>query len=113
MRQSADIIIREIKALREVLKAQALEHKAMYIHINIGNFEFTFGKDRKGLERRKEDVPVEEAPVEALVEAVVEEVPGEDEGGFELVVEEPPEESEGPQTIEEAHEDLLDKLLGK
>ena len=32
----------------------------MYIHINIGNFEFTFGKDRKGLERRKEDVPVEE-----------------------------------------------------
>ena len=57
---------------------------------------------------------VEEAPVEAVVEAVVEEVPAEDEGDFELIEEVPPEElAEGPQTIEEAHEDLLDKLLGK
>lgn len=57
---------------------------------------------------------VEEAPVEAMFEAVVEEVPAEDEGDFELIEEVPPEElAEGPQTIEEAHEDLLDKLLGK
>ncbi|UCC93857.1 MAG: hypothetical protein JSW25_04095 [Thermoplasmata archaeon] len=55
---------------------------------------------------------VAEAPVEAVVEAVVEEVP-EDESGFELVEEPAPEDAEGPQSIEEAHEDLLDKLLGK
>ncbi len=54
----------------------------------------------------------EEVPTEAQVEAVVEEVPEGDEADFELVVEEPPED-EGPQTIEEAHEKLLGKLLGK
>jgi len=58
--------------------------------------------------------PTEEGPVEAVVEAVVEDVTDDDESGFEMVEEEvPSEEPEGPQTIEEAHEDLLDKLLGK
>jgi hypothetical protein len=52
-----------------------------------------------------------EAPVEAVVEAVVEEVPP--EGEFELVEEAPPEAEEGPRTIEDAHEELLGKLLGK
>jgi len=47
------------------------------------------------------------------VEALVEELPTEDEGDFELVAEVPPEEAERPQSIEEAHEELLDKLLGK
>ena len=46
-------------------------------------------------------------------EALVEELPTEDEGEFELVEEAPPEEAERPQSIEEAHEELLDKLLGK
>jgi hypothetical protein len=55
---------------------------------------------------------VEEVPGEAAVEAVVEEVPEEGEEGFELVEVEPGEE-EGPRTIEEAHEELLGKLLGK
>jgi hypothetical protein len=54
----------------------------------------------------------EAPPVDAVVEAVVEEVP-EEEGDFELLEEVPPEGEEGPQSIEEAHEDLLDKLLGK
>ena len=53
----------------------------------------------------------EEVPVEAVVEAVVEEVPPEGEGDFEMVEIEGPEEE--PQTIEEAHDQLLDKLLGK
>jgi len=48
-----------------------------------------------------------------VVEAVVEELPPEDEGDFELMEEVPPEEAERPQSIEEAHEELLDKLLGK
>jgi hypothetical protein len=56
---------------------------------------------------------VEEVPSEAAVEAVVEEVPSGDEGDFELVEEVPADEVEGPQSIEEAHEELLGKLLGK
>lgn len=63
-----------------------------------------------------EEVPPEEA-VEAVVEAVVEEVPeeGEAEGDFELIVEEGVEgdDEEAPKTIEEAHDQLLGKLLGK
>jgi hypothetical protein len=55
---------------------------------------------------------VEDAPVEAVVEAVVEDV-SEEEGGIEMMEEAPSDEPEGPPTIEEAHEDLLDKLLGK
>jgi hypothetical protein len=63
------------------------------------------------------DAVVEEVPQEAVVETYVEEVPGEEvpgEGGegFELV-EAGPGEEEGPKTIEEAHEELLGKLLGK
>jgi hypothetical protein len=52
----------------------------------------------------------EEAPPVATVEAVVEEVP-EEEGDFELIEEAP--EAVEPRTIEEAHEELLGKLLGK
>lgn len=63
-----------------------------------------------------EEVPQEEV-VEAVVEAVVEEVPaeGETEGDFELIVEEDVEgeDEEAPKTIEEAHDQLLGKLLGK
>ncbi len=63
-----------------------------------------------------EEVPPEEA-VEAVVEAVVEEVPeeGEAEGDFELIMEGDAEgeDEEAPKTIEEAHDQLLGKLLGK
>ncbi len=59
----------------------------------------------------------EEVPQEAVVEAVVEEVPEEveGEGDFELIVEEDVEgdDEEAPKTIEEAHDQLLGKLLGK
>jgi hypothetical protein len=59
----------------------------------------------------------EEVPQEAVVEAVVEEVPeeGEAEGDFELMLEEDVEgeDEEAPKTIEEAHDQLLGKLLGK
>jgi hypothetical protein len=54
----------------------------------------------------------EEVPQEAVVEAYVEEVPEAEGGEFELVEVEPGDE-EGPRTIEEAHEELLGKLLGK
>jgi hypothetical protein len=30
----------------------------MYVYIKIGKHVFTFGNDRKGVERRKEDTPV-------------------------------------------------------
>jgi hypothetical protein len=57
---------------------------------------------------------VEEVPAEGAVAAVVEEVPPGDEEDFELVeIEEPGEPEEGPRTIEEAHDQLLGKLLGK
>ncbi len=62
-------------------------------------------------------VAYEGSPQEAVVEAVVEEVPqeAEDEGDFELMLEEDVEgeEEEAPKTIEEAHDQLLGKLLGK
>jgi len=62
-------------------------------------------------------VASEGAPQEAVVEVVAEEVPGEseDEGDFELMLEEDVEgeEEEAPKTIEEAHDQLLGKLLGK
>ena len=62
-----------------------------------------------------EEVPPKEA-VEA-VEAVVEEVPeeGKGEGDFELIMEEDVEgeDEDAPKTIEEAHDQLLGKLLGK
>lgn len=56
---------------------------------------------------------VEEVPADAVVEAVVEDVPEGDEGDFEVMEAPTGEEPEGPRTIEEAHEDLLGKLLGK
>ncbi len=63
-----------------------------------------------------EEAPSEEAG-EAVIEAVVEEVPeeGEAEGDFELILEEDVEgeDEEAPKTIEEAHDQLLGKLLGK
>ena len=59
----------------------------------------------------------EEVPQEEVVEAVVEEVPAEveTEGDFELMLEEgvEGEDEEAPKTIEEAHDELLGKLLGK
>lgn len=66
-------------------------------------------------------VAYEEVPQEAVVEAVVEEVPDEGEaeaeaeGDFELMLEEDVEgeDEEAPKTIEEAHDQLLGKLLGK
>jgi hypothetical protein len=62
-------------------------------------------------------VAYEEVPQEGVVEAVVEEVPeeGEAEGDFELMLEEDVEgeDEEAPKTIEEAHDQLLGKLLGK
>lgn len=57
--------------------------------------------------------PVEEVPEAEVVEAVVEDVPEGDDEGFEMVEVPPEEVREGPRTIEEAHEDLLGKLLGK
>jgi hypothetical protein len=32
----------------------------MYVYIKIGKREFTFGNDRKGMDRRKRDAPVED-----------------------------------------------------
>lgn len=59
----------------------------------------------------------EEVPQVAVVEAVIEDVPeeGEAEGDFELMLEEDVEgeEEDAPKTIEEAHDQLLGKLLGK
>ncbi len=59
------------------------------------------------LEAHVEEVPPQGAPL-----VVVEEVPEGEEGEFELLEGVPPEEAE-PRTIEEAHEELLGKLLGK
>jgi len=39
---------------------EAHEYKTMYIYIKIGKRVFTFGKDRKGVERRRDEAPVEE-----------------------------------------------------
>ncbi len=65
-----------------------------------------------------EPVPADYVELEAYVEevpaeAVVEDVPEGDEGDFEMIEAPPEEEPAGPKTIEEAHEDLLGKLLGK
>jgi hypothetical protein len=58
------------------------------------------------------DLPAGEGPVEAVVEAVVEDVTDE-EGDFEMVEAPPTDGRVGHRKIEEAHENLLDKLLGK
>jgi hypothetical protein len=73
-----------------------------------------------GFEAIVEEVPLEEVPPAEAVgfEAIVEDVPPEELGDFEEVpLEEAPTAGEvtkePPRTIEDAHEELLGKLLGK